>query len=90
MKQAECLSKDEFIRDETLKTASVRGIEIIAKVVKKIPDDFKQKYAHIEWGVMAGMRDKLIHAYLCINYDIVWDVGEKLNKSLGVRKTAEV
>ena len=49
MSQAECLSKDEFIRDETLKTASVRGTEIIAKVVKKIPDDFKQKYAHIEW-----------------------------------------
>jgi len=28
----------------------------------------------IEWRSMAGMRDKLIHAYFSIDYAIVWDV----------------
>ena len=41
---------------------------------KKIPSEFKEKYAHLEWRAMAGMRDKLIHDYLGIDYDIVWDL----------------
>ena len=68
------LSKEDFIDDETLKRAFIRSIEIIGEAVKKIPPDFKQKYPHIEWRAMAGMRDKLIHDYFGIDYEIVWDV----------------
>jgi len=68
------LSKEDFLDDETLKRAFVRSIEIIGEAVKKIPSDFKQKYSHIEWRTMAGMRDKLIHDYFGIDYEIVWDV----------------
>lgn len=87
MSRAQGLSKDEFIRDETLKRAFVRSIEIIGKAAKKVPDDFKQKYAHIEWRAMVGMRDKLIHDYFGIDYDIVWDV--VINKLPGLRKEVE-
>jgi len=65
---------DGTLDDETLKRAFVRSIEIIGEAVKKIPSDFKQKYSHIEWRTMAGMRDKLIHDYFGIDYEIVWDV----------------
>ena len=68
------LSKEDCLGDETLKMAFVRSIEIIGEAVKKIPSDFKQKYFHIEWRAMAGMRDKLIHDYFGIDYEIVWDV----------------
>jgi uncharacterized protein with HEPN domain len=54
--------------------AFVRSIEIIGEATKKIPSEFKEKYAHLEWRAMAGMRDKLIHDYLGMDYDIVWDV----------------
>ncbi|MEW6231622.1 MAG: DUF86 domain-containing protein [Chloroflexota bacterium] len=74
MNQTESLSQDEFIQNETLKRAFVRSIEIIGEATKKIPDDFKQKFPNIEWRAMAGMRDRLIHDYLGIDYDIVWDV----------------
>ena len=68
------LSKDSFLEDETLKRAFVRSIEIIGEAAKKIPPDFKKKYPHIEWKAMAGMRDKLIHDYFGIDYEIVWDI----------------
>jgi len=68
------LSKEDFLDDETLKRAFVRSIEIIGEAVKKIPPDYKQKYPHIEWKAIAGMRDKLIHDYFGIDYEIVWDV----------------
>lgn len=68
------LSKDEFLDDETLKRAVVRSLEIIGEATKKIPADFKVKWNSIQWKNMAGMRDRLIHDYIGVNYTIVWDV----------------
>ena len=68
------LSKDEFLDDETLKRATVRSLEIIGEAAKKVPADFKVKWNLIQWKNMAGMRDRLIHDYIGINYSIVWDV----------------
>jgi uncharacterized protein with HEPN domain len=68
------LSKDTFLEDETLKRAVVRSLEIIGEATKKIPADFKVKWSSIQWKNMAGMRDRLIHDYIGVNYSIVWDV----------------
>ncbi len=68
------LSKDVFLDDETLKRAVVRSLEIIGEATKKIPADFKVKWSSIQWKNMAGMRDRLIHDYIGVNYSIVWDV----------------
>jgi len=67
-------SKDSLIQDETLKRAIVRSLEIIGEATKKIPADFKIKWSSINWKNMAGMRDRLIHDYMGINYSIIWDV----------------
>jgi uncharacterized protein with HEPN domain len=65
---------DDFLRDETLKRAVVRSLEIIGEASKKIPDDLKTKWSSIKWKNMSGMRDRLIHDYMGVNYNIVWDV----------------
>jgi uncharacterized protein with HEPN domain len=62
------------MRDETLKCAFVRSLESVGEASKKIPDDFKQKYSHLEWRAIAGMHDRLIHDYFGVDYSIVWDV----------------
>lgn len=74
MGHTEQLSREDFLRDETLKRSFVRSIEIIGGVAKKVPDDFRLQYPDINWRAMAGMRDKLIHDYFGIDYEIVWDV----------------
>ncbi len=63
-----------FLDDETLKRAVVRSLEIIGEATKKIPADQKLKWTSIPWKNMAGMRDRLIHDYVGVNYSIVWDV----------------
>jgi uncharacterized protein with HEPN domain len=68
------LDKATFMQDETLKRAYVRSIEVIGEAVKQIPEPLRQKYPMIEWRAMAGMRDRLIHGYFGVDYDIVWDV----------------
>jgi len=67
-------TKDDFLADETLKRAVIRSLEIIGEATKKIPTDFKVKWSTIKWKNMAGMRDRLIHDYMGVNYSIVWDV----------------
>jgi uncharacterized protein with HEPN domain len=68
------LAKSAFIRNQTLQKAFVRSIEIIGEATKKLPDEFKQQHPKIEWRAIAGMRDKLIHSYFGVDYDLVWDV----------------
>jgi uncharacterized protein with HEPN domain len=67
-------TKDDFLADETLKRAVIRSLEIIGEATKQIPADFKLKWSTIKWKNMAGMRDRLIHDYMGVNYSIVWDV----------------
>jgi uncharacterized protein with HEPN domain len=74
MTNAGDLDKAAFAQDETLKRAYVRIIEVIGEAVKQLPDELRQKYSAIEWRAMAGMRDRLIHNYFGVDYDIVWDV----------------
>ncbi len=74
-----------FLEDETLKRAIVRSLEIIGEATKKIPADFKVKWSNIQWKNMAGMRDRLIHDYIGVNYNIVWDVVTNKTPSISVQ-----
>jgi len=74
VRQTEMLTREDFFKDETRQKAFVRSLEVVGEATKKIPDDFKARYNQVEWKAMAGMRDKLIHDYFGIDYEIVWDV----------------
>ena len=68
------LTFDQFMKDGTLQRAFVRSLEIIGEAVKKVPDEFRAEYPVVEWRAIAGMRDRLIHDYLGVDYELVWDV----------------
>jgi uncharacterized protein with HEPN domain len=68
------LRMEEFTANETLRRAAVRSLEIIGEASKKVPEEFRAKYPDVEWRAMSGMRDRLIHNYFGVDYELVWDV----------------
>lgn len=78
MSRVSDINYDFFCRDETLKRAFVRSVEIIGEASKKLPEDIKSMQPDIEWRKVTGMRDRLVHDYFGVDYTIVWDVA--LNK----------
>lgn len=67
-------TKEQFLLDPTLTRATIRSLEIIGEATKKLDMEFRNKYKEIDWKGMAGTRDKLIHDYFGIDYNLVWDI----------------
>ena len=78
----------EFQADDKTASAVVRKLEIIGEAAKHVPDEIRRNYPDVPWKEMAGMRDKSIHFYFGIDYQLVWKtVKERLPKvKLWVRK----
>jgi uncharacterized protein with HEPN domain len=68
------MSHDDFFEDTKTQDAVVRNLEIIGEAIKNNSRDLKENYPKLPWKDLAGLRDKLIHHYFGVNYDIVWHV----------------
>jgi uncharacterized protein with HEPN domain len=68
------LEKEIFLEDDMAKRAFARSVEVIGEAVKNLPAEMYKKYPHIPWRKIAGMRDRLIHGYFSVDYELVWDV----------------
>ena len=82
------LTDSAFFDDRTLRRAFVRSLEIIGEATKQLPDTLRLAHPTIEWRSIAGMRDRLIHAYFGVDYELVWDV--VVNKIPELRAEIEV
>ena len=68
------MSYKRFIQDKKTQDAVARNLEIIGEAVKAVSGELKKQYPEIPWRALAGMRDRLIHHYSGVNWEIVWDV----------------
>ncbi len=71
------ISQTEYLGDEKLQLALVRLLEIVGEAASGVSDDLKKSATSIPWKKMIAMRNRLIHGYFDVDYNIVWDTIKK-------------
>ncbi len=67
---------ESFIVDEKTVDAVVRNFEIIGEAANRIDPDYRLLKNDIEWNRMRGFRNRIVHNYFGIDYEIVWTIIE--------------
>ena len=66
--------KDAFFADAKTRDAVVRNFEIIGEAAKRISEATKKQAPDIRWRTVAGLRDILIHNYMGVDWDEIWNI----------------
>jgi uncharacterized protein with HEPN domain len=66
------MNQQAFKNDDKTVFAVIRSLEIIGEAAKKIPTHLRRRFAGIPWKSLAGMRDKLIHDYVGVSLEVIW------------------
>ena len=72
----EGLNFDQFASDSKTIDAVVRNFEIIGEAANRLPLEFKEHNSQIDWHRIRGFRNRIVHHYFGIDYDIVWQIKE--------------
>jgi uncharacterized protein with HEPN domain len=68
--------RDRFMTDTLTQDGVMRNFEIIGEAVNQITDETLQRTPDIPWHQIAAFRNVLIHGYMGIKPDRVWNVIE--------------
>jgi uncharacterized protein with HEPN domain len=71
------VGREVFMGDRMRQDAVIRKLEIVGEAVKQISDATRQRRPEIPWKQIAGMRDRLTHAYFGVDLGLVWRVVER-------------
>jgi uncharacterized protein with HEPN domain len=78
---------------EQLQDAVVRNVEVIGEAAKRVSAEARGRMASLDWKAICGMRDLLIHDYIGVDLDEVWNVASsripELEAALGQFLTVE-
>ncbi|MDE2716036.1 MAG: DUF86 domain-containing protein [Chloroflexota bacterium] len=68
------LDQDAFTANSLTYDATLRNIELIGEAATHIPDQVRQAYPEIEWRSIVGARNRVAHAYMGLDDDVLWDI----------------
>lgn len=67
-------SRADYDRDENLRLALVHLVQTVGEAARHVSPGFQRAHPEIPWGNIIGMRRKVVHDYLHVDHDLVWDV----------------
>jgi uncharacterized protein with HEPN domain len=84
-------TRADLDKDRQLNLALVRLLEIIGEAASRIPKEEQARFADISWSEIISLRNRLIHGYDTVDFDILWQIVsqdlprliESLRKALG-------
>lgn len=67
------LTREDFDSNELLRLSLTHLLQVIGEAARRVSPEFRAAHPQIEWKAIVGMRSKVVHDYLNVDEDIVWD-----------------
>jgi uncharacterized protein with HEPN domain len=74
---AQARSRQELDTDRVFNLAMTRLLEIVGEATARVSQPTRDRHPQIPWSAIAGMRNRLIHGYDAVDFDILWDVVQR-------------
>lgn len=68
------LDRDGFSADSLRRDATLRNLELLGEAATHIPPQVRASHPHLPWRQVIATRNRLIHAYLGIDDDVIWSI----------------
>lgn len=68
------ITREAFDADENLRLALTHLVQTIGEAARQVSPGFREAHRQIPWTKIVGMRHRVVHDYLHVDYDIVWGV----------------
>jgi uncharacterized protein with HEPN domain len=66
--------RERFLADDDAFDAALRRLHTIAESTQRLSSGLKDRHPEIPWSQIAGFRNRIVHAYLDVDPDLVWSV----------------
>jgi uncharacterized protein with HEPN domain len=74
VQMAQCKTRADLDADRPLNLSLVRLLEIVGEAANRAPARERAKYPGIPWAQIVGLRNRLIHGYDNVDFDILWQI----------------
>jgi uncharacterized protein with HEPN domain len=68
------LDWEQYDNDEDLRLALIHLVQVIGEAARRVSAEGQQAYPEIPWREIIGMRNRIVHDYLGVDEDVVWEV----------------
>lgn len=66
--------RERFLADEDAFDAGLRRLHTIAEATQRLSNELKDRHPEIPWTRIAGFRNRIVHAYMDVDPELVWSV----------------
>ena len=74
MENCSAIDMQDLMEDKVLSRACLKSLEIIGEASRNISEDLRMAHTEVPWRQMTGLRNKLVHHYFGVDWEIVADV----------------
>ena len=69
-------NKDDFLASDLLQDAVIRNLQTLAESAMRISEDIQKLHPEVDWLKIRGFRNILVHDYLGVDLDRIWNILE--------------
>ena len=69
--------REAFLSDRKTQSATLRELQTLAESTQRLSNEFKEAHSEVPWESISGFRNVLVHDYLGIRLERIWEIIER-------------